>query len=307
MKNVCGAKRLKKQFKQEFLFHLMLFPALVIILIYSYAPMFGLVMAFQNFKPTQGIWGSKWVGLEQFTRLLHYRGIGRIIFNTVFIAFFKIVLGIVVPVMFALMVNMVKNKYVSGFIQTVTCLPNFISWVILGGIFSNLLSPSMGLVNSVIKLFGGEPLFFLGDNRFFPWTIIITDAWKGFGYSSIIYLAAMSAIDTNLYDAAKVDGAGRFKQMWHVTLPGILPMIFVMSVMSLAGILNAGFDQVLNMYNDMVKDSGEILDTFVYKMGLKNSQYSFSTAVGLVKSIIGLILVLIGYKLADKYGNYRVF
>ena len=296
-----------KSFMQQLPFHLMLLPGLLIVVIFSYGPMFGLVMAFQNFRPTKGFLASEWVGLQQFELLFSYPDIGKIVFNTLYIAFFKLVLGLVVPVAFALMLNVIKNKYLSGFIQTITCLPHFLSWVILGGIFVSILSPSNGIVNEVIQFFGGEPLYFLGDNKLFPWTMIITDVWKSFGFSSIIYMAAMAGIDPSLYEAARVDGAGGFKQMIHVTLPGILPIIFVMGVLSLPGILNAGFDQIFNLYSPQVYDSGDILDTFIYRMGIESARYSFSTAVGLLKSVIGLVLVAIGYKAADKYGNYRVF
>lgn len=300
-------KKKKGDFKTQIPYHLMLLPGLITVLIYSYGPMFGLLMSFQNFRSTKGFLGSEWVGLENFRRIFEYPDIGRIVFNTVYIAVFKLILGLIVPVLFALFLNMVKNKFLSGFTQVVTCLPYFLSWVIMGGILTSILSPSNGIVNEIIKFFGGKPLYFLGDNRLFPWTMIITDIWKGFGYSSIIYLAAMSSIDTALYDAAKVDGAGRFKQMIHVTLPGIMPMVFVMGVMSLGGILNAGFDQIFNLYSPQVYASGDILDTFIYRMGMVEGQYSLATAAGLLKSVIGLIMVYMGYKLADKYGDYRVF
>ncbi len=296
-----------RSFKSQIPYHLMLLPGLIIVLVYSYGPMLGIVMAFQDFKPTRGFFGSEWVGLENFKRIFEYPDIDRIAYNTIYIAVFKLILGLIVPVVFALFLNMVKNKFLSGFIQTTTCLPYFLSWVIMGGIFVNIFSPSNGIVNEVIKFFGGEPLYFLGDNKLFPWTMIITDVWKAFGYSSIIYLAAMSSIDTSLYEAAKVDGAGRFKQMLHVTLPGIMPMVFVMGVMSLGGILNAGFDQIFNLYSPQVYASGDILDTFVYRMGMEEGQYSLSTAAGFIKSVIGLAMVSIGYKLAEKYGDYRVF
>ena len=266
---------------QELPLHLMLLPGLVIILIYNYAPMFGLLMAFENYKPTKGIFGSAWVGLENFRRFFAYPDALRVIYNTVFIAVFKLVLGILVPVLFALLVNEIKNKIFSGYVQLVTCLPYFLSWVI--------------------------PVYFLGENSTFPWTLIITDTWKNFGYSSIIYLAAMSSIDPALYEAAEIDGAGKIKQILHVTLPGILPMVFVMTVLSLGNVLNAGFDQVFNLYSPQVYQSGDILDTFIYRLGIDNAQYSISTAVGLMKSVISLVLIALGYKLAEKYGDYRVF
>lgn len=285
----------------------MLLAGLVIVLIYNYGPMVGLLMAFENYKPTKGLFGSEWVGLGNFRRLFSYPNIESIIFNTVYISVFKLILGIIVPVLFALLLNEIKNRFFSGYVQVVTCLPYFLSWVILGGVFTNILSPSNGIVNEIIKFFGGTPIYFLGDNQTFPWTLIITDTWKNFGYSSIVYLAAMSSIDPALYEAAEMDGAGRFKKILHVTLPGIVPMIFVMTVLSLGNVLNAGFDQIFNLYSPQVYQSGDILDTFIYRLGIEDAQYSMSTAVGLLKSVISLVLISIGYKLAEKYGDYRVF
>lgn len=293
--------------KQELPLHFMLLAGLVIVLIYNYGPMVGLLMAFENYKPTKGLFGSEWVGLGNFRRLFSYPNIESIIFNTVYISVFKLILGIIVPVIFALLLNEIKNRFFSGYVQVVTCLPYFLSWVILGGVFTNILSPSNGIVNEIIKFFGGTPIYFLGDNQTFPWTLIITDTWKNFGYSSIVYLAAMSSIDPALYEAAEMDGAGRFKKILHVTLPGIVPMIFVMTVLSLGNVLNAGFDQIFNLYSPQVYQSGDILDTFIYRLGIEDAQYSMSTAVGLLKSVISLVLISIGYKLAEKYGDYRVF
>ena len=293
--------------KQELPLHFMLLAGLVIVLIYNYGPMVGLLMAFENYKPTKGLFGSEWVGLGNFRRLFSYPNIESIIFNTVYISVFKLILGIIVPVLFALLLNEIKNRFFSGYVQVVTCLPYFLSWVILGGVFTNILSPSNGIVNEIIKFFGGTPIYFLGDNQTFPWTLIITDTWKNFGYSSIVYLAAMSSIDPALYEAAEMDGAGRFKKILHVTLPGIVPMIFVMTVLSLGNVLNAGFDQIFNLYSPQVYQSGDILDTFIYRLGIEDAQYSMSTAVGLLKSVSSLVLISIGYKLAEKYGDYRVF
>ena len=293
--------------EQELPLHFMLLAGLVIVLIYNYGPMVGLLMAFENYKPTKGLFGSEWVGLGNFRRLFSYPNIESIIFNTVYISVFKLILGIIVPVLFALLLNEIKNRFFSGYVQVVTCLPYFLSWVILGGVFTNILSPSNGIVNEIIKFFGGTPIYFLGDNQTFPWTLIITDTWKNFGYSSIVYLAAMSSIDPALYEAAEMDGAGRFKKILHVTLPGIVPMIFVMAVLSLGNVLNAGFDQIFNLYSPQVYQSGDILDTFIYRLGIEDAQYSMSTAVGLLKSVISLVLISIGYKLAEKYGDYRVF
>ncbi len=301
------SKKNHAKFKRVLPLHIMLIPGLIVVLIYNYLPMGGLVMAFQNYKPTKGIFGSEWVGMEQFQTLFNYPDFPQIIWNTVFIAVSKLILGLVVPVLFALMLNEVKCKPFYKGVQTLAYLPNFLSWVILGGIFVTILSPSNGIVNKILELIGMEPKYFLGDNDLFPWTLIITDVWKNFGYGSIVYLAALTGIDSSLYEAAAIDGAGKIRQLFTVTLPGIAPIVFVMAVLSLGNVLNAGQDQVLNMYSPQVYQSGDILDTFIYRLGLEQAQFSLSTAVGLFKSVISFALISIAYYLAHKFGDYRIF
>ena len=191
--------------------------------------------------------------------------------------------------------------------QTIVYLPYFLSWVVLGGIFIDMLSPSTGIVNQIIKAFGGKEIFFLGDNRYFKGTLIATDIWKNFGYGAIVYLAAILGIDSSLYEAAKIDGANRWQQTWHVTLPGMKMIIVLMLVLSLGNVLNAGFDQVFNLYNVSVYESGDILDTFVYRLGLLNAQYGPATAVGLFKSFVSTLFISVSYFLAYKFGDYRIF
>ena len=293
---------------QELPLHLMLLPGLVIILIYNYAPMFGLLMAFENYKPTKGIFGSAWVGLENFRRFFAYPDALRVIYNTVFIAVFKLVLGILVPVLFALLVNEIKNKIFSGYVQLVTCLPYFLSWVILGGIFTNILSPSNGLVNEIIRFFGGEPVYFLGENSTFPWTLIITDTWKNFGYSSIIYLAAMSSIDPALYEAAEIDGAGKIKQILHVTLPGILPVMVFTLTMSLGRLFSAAnTEQILLFYGPANYSVSDVIGTWVYRQGLGKLEYSLGAAVEMFQSVVGLLLVLICNKAANRVAHVGIW
>ncbi len=296
-----------RKMKRNIPLHLMLLPGIIVIIIYNYLPMGGLLMAFQNYKPTKGLLGSNWVGLDNFKMFFSYPNIERIIYNTVFIACTKLVLGIIIPVIFALLLNEIRNvKYVK-IVQTIVYLPNFLSWVILGSVFATILSPSNGIVNHIIELFGGEAKYFLGDNKLFPWTLIITDIWKNFGYGSIVYMAALMGVDTTLNEAAAIDGAGKWKQTIHVTLPAIAPIIFVMAILSLGNVLNAGFDQIFNMYSPQVYQSGDILDTFIYRIGLENAKYSLSATVGLFKSVISLILISFSYYLAKRYGDYQIF
>ena len=216
-------------------------------------------------------------------------------------------LGLLVPIVFALLLNEVRNRLFKRTVQTIVYLPYFLSWVVLGGIFIDMLSPSTGIVNQIIKALGGEEIFFLGDNRYFQGTLIATDIWKNFGYGAIVYLAAILGIDSNLYEAAQIDGANRWQQTWHVTLPGMKMIIVLMLVLSLGNVLNAGFDQVFNLYNVSVYESGDILDTFVYRLGLLNAQYGPATAVGLFKSLVSTLFISVSYFLAYKIGDYRIF
>jgi putative aldouronate transport system permease protein len=192
-------------------------------------------------------------------------------------------------------------------IQTTIYLPHFLSWVILGGILIDILSPSDGLANRVIKLLGFQPIFFLGDNKWFPFTMVFTDSWKEFGYGTIVYLAAITGIDPALYEAAKMDGANRWKQVVHVTLPGMKMVIVLLLVLSLGNLLNAGFDQIFNLYSPPVYQSGDIIDTFVYRIGMLDAQFGVATAVGLFKSVISLIFISVSYYCAYKFADYRIF
>ncbi|MBB6730806.1 ABC transporter permease [Cohnella zeiphila] len=286
---------------------LMILPGLAFVLIFSYGPMAGLVMAFQNYKPTKGILGSEWVGLDNYVTVFQYPDTKQMIYNTVFIAVMKIVAGLVVPITAALLLNEVRRRGIKRSIQTMIYLPHFLSWVILGGILIEILSPSTGIVNSFLSSLGIEPIYFLGDNRWFPYVLVISDVWKEFGFATIVYLAALTGINPSLYEAAVVDGASRWKQTLHITLPGIRPIIVLLAVLSLGNILNAGFDQVFNLYSPQVYQSGDIIDTFVYRMGLANAQYSFATAIGLFKSAISFVLISGAYYLAYRFANYRIF
>lgn len=294
------------RFRRELPLVVMLLPALVFVIVYRYGPMLGVVMAFQKFSPAKGFFHSKWVGLENFRNLFTMPDIGQIILNTVFISFSKMTLGIVVPVVFALLLNEIASTGLKRMYQTLVYLPHFLSWVILAGIFADLLSKD-GIINTTLASLGFEKIGFLSDQKVFPWTMIISDVWKGFGFGSIIYLAALTGIDQNLYEAAAIDGANRWQQMLHVTLPGIVSTIVLMTVLSLANILNGGFDQIYNLYRPAVYRTGDILDTFVYRLGIDNAQFSLSTAAGLFKSLISSVLIITSYRLADRFAGYQIF
>jgi putative aldouronate transport system permease protein len=295
------------KFLRELPLYFMLLPSLVLILVYNYGSMMGVSIAFQRFMPTKGLFGSEWIGLRNFQTLFSLPDTWQVIGNTVFMSVFKMIGGIIVPVTFALLLNEISSWAVRRTFQTMVYLPNFLSWVIISGIFIDILSPSRGIVNMLLGHLGVEPIFFLGNPKWFPFTMIVTDIWKGFGFGSVIYLAALTAIDPSLYESAVIDGANRWQQTLYITIPGIVSTIILMTVLSMANILNGGFDQIFNMYSPAVYSTGDILDTMIYRMGIQNAQFALSTAAGLFKSAISLIFIIVSYYLADKAAGYRIF
>lgn len=303
-KEGCAVQR---RLRAQMPLYLMLVPGIVMVLVFSYTPMLGLMMAFQKFTPVKGVWGSDWIGLDNFRYLMDMPSFRLVLWNTVFIALMKIVCGLVVPITFALLLNEVRVRAFKRLVQTIVYLPHFMSWVILGGIMIDILSPQSGIVNRILTSVGLDPIFFLGDNRWFPYTLVISNEWKEFGFATIVYLAAMTGINPSLYEAAVIDGANRWKQTLYVTLPGMAPIIVLMATLSIGNVLNAGFEQVFNLYSPVVYQSGDILDTFVYRIGLKEAQYGVATAVGLFKSVVSFALISTAYYIAYRSINYRIF
>ncbi len=264
-------------------------------------------MAFEDYTPLRGLFDQKWVGFENFRYLFSLPGFGSVIWNTVFIAVLKMVGNLIFPVVIALLLNEVRAKKYKKTVQTVLYLPHFISWAALAGIFIDILSPSGGMVNNLLNSMGVKEVFFLGNADVFPYTMVFTDVWKELGWGMIVYLAAITGIDPTYYEAATMDGAGRFKQILHVTIPSILPMILLMMVLSVGNVLQAGFEQVFNLYSPQVYATGDIIDTYVYRIGVIEAKFDLATAVGLFKSAISFALIMVGYKMADKLAGYKVF
>ena len=287
------------------LYLMMLVPALIVF-IYNYIPMAGILVAFMKYLPAKGFFGSKWVGMKNFNTLFKMANFTSVMENTIIIAVLKIVLGIVVPVTITLMLNDLSSQKYKKSVQTIIYMPHFISWVMLSSIFIKLLSGN-GVVNQLLGVFGVDPIIFMGDNHWFRFTLVFTHVWKEFGYGTIVYLAAVAGINGDLYEAAEVDGAGHWQRMLHVTLPGIAPTIVMMSTLSLGNVLNAGFDQVFNMYNPLVYETGDILDTLTYRMGFESGNFGLSTAAGLFKSVISAVLLILSYRIADKTVGYKIF
>ena len=297
----------KNWFQKELPFHVMLLPAVIIAIIFKYIPFVGISMAFEDYTPLKGIFDQTWVGMDNYKYLFSLPGFGSVIWNTIFIAVMKMIGNLIFPVLIALLLNEIHNKHYKKTVQTVLYLPHFISWAALAGIFIDILSPSGGIVNQLLNLLGMDSVFFLGDPKVFPYTMAITDVWKELGWGTIVYLAAITGIDPTYYEAAKIDGANRFQQVFYVTIPSILSMILLMMVLSVGNVLQAGFEQVFNLYSPQVYSTGDIIDTYVFRIGVIEAKFDLATAVGLFKSAISFVLIMIGYKAADKMAGYKVF
>ncbi|MGO4497641.1 ABC transporter permease [Paenibacillus sp. 2RAB27] len=286
--------------------HVFLLPSVILLIIFNYIPMVGFMIGFEDFKPWLGVFKSPFVGLKHFKFMFHDPVALQVIWNTLFIAIFKIIAGSIVPFSFALFLNEVRLVLFKRTIQSLIYLPHFINWVILGGILTDMLSTN-GLINQFLGWLGLEKIAFLQSGNWFRTMLVTSDVWKEFGFGTIIYLAAMAGINPNMYEAADIDGANNWQKAVHITIPAVIPIAIVIATLSLGNILNAGFDQVFNMYNPLVYPKGDIIDTYVYRVGLQQGSFSLATAVGFFKSIIGFILIATTYKLASKYANYKIF
>ncbi|MCJ8008395.1 ABC transporter permease [Lederbergia wuyishanensis] len=277
--------------RMKLLYVMLLFPA-IMLFIFNYLPMYGVIIAFKNFSPGLGIWDSPWNDFDHFKRLFTDFMFIRALKNTLFISILKIVIAFPAPIIFAILLNEIRNQKFLKVTQSISYLPHFMSWVILSAMIIEVFSPQRGIVNFLITAFGGDPVNFLASKIFFIPVLLLTDIWKEIGYGAIIYLATIASIDPALYEAAEMDGAGRFKKMIHITLPSIMPMVIILFILRLGGILNAGFDQILNLYNPLVYEVADIIDTYVYRSGLEQFQFDYATAVGLFKNVIGIIFIL---------------
>jgi len=284
----------------------MIAPGIILLVLFTFVPLIYSVIAFQKYNPALGVMNSPWVGFENFTYLFRIDDAREVLQNTLFIATSKLILMQVVAIIFALLLNEIRFMRTRRAIQTMVYLPHFLSWVILAGILRNLLARN-GLVNDFLGLFGVGPISFLGDPAIFPWVIIISDVWKEFGFEAIIYLAALTTINPTLYEVADLDGANRIQKMWNISIPGIAPIIVLVASLAIGNVLNAGFDQIFNLYSPIVYSTGDVIDTFVFRIGLVQGQYSIGTTVGLLKTVVSLILIGISYWAAGKFANYRIF
>ena len=279
---------------------------MIFLIIFRYIPIFGNAIAFMDYNPYDTA-ASTWVGFDHFVDLLTRPQFLQVFGNTLYISILKMVCGFPIPIILALMMNEMKNMKFKKVSQTLLYLPNFISWVVLSGLIMNMLDPDTGLVTSIINSISGEKIQVLTDTRYFVPMLIVTDIYKGAGWGTIIYFAALSGIDPQLYEAAEIDGARKWKQLLHITLPSITPTIVVMLILSCNNIVNAGFDQIFMLYSALVYSVADIIDTYVYRIGIKNADYSFSTAAGLFKSVIAFVMILIVNTVAKKTGNEGIW
>ncbi len=295
------SKQLWVDIRKDWDLYLALVPGIAFLLLFKYTPMYGIIIAFKDFNIFDGMAASEWVGLKHFEKLFSSESFLNVFQNTLIISLYKIVFLFPLPIIVAILLNELKNMAFKKGIQTVIYLPHFLSWVIVSGLFIDMLSINGGIVNRILIGLGGEPIRFFLDSDIFRSVLIFTAGWKEVGWSTIVYLAALTSIDPQLYEAAKIDGANRWKQTLHITLPGLIPIILLMFILRLGNILEAGTEQILVMYNPGVYNVADVIGTYVYRIGLGNQDYSFSTAVGLFDSVIAFFLILSGNALSRKY------
>lgn len=293
--------------KNKYLF-LLLAPVIIWYTVFAYGPMYGIQLAFKDYFIRDGIWGSPWVGFKHFEYLFTASpDFWKIIKNTLIISFYHIIFGFPAPIILALLFNELRFSFFKKVAQTISYLPHFLSWIVIGGILITLLSPNSGVVNYIIQWLGFDPIYFLGSEKYFRFTLVMSGIWKEIGWGTIIYLAALASIDSQMYEAAVLDGANRWKQTLFITIPSILPVIAILLILRVGSVLDAGFDQVLTLYSPAVYGVADTLDTYVYRIGLQNFQFSLTTAVGLFKNVVGLILVLFANFITKKMGQEGLY
>lgn len=297
----------KVKYKKFTALYIMLVPAVIYYLIYKYGAMFGVMIAFKDYNLMEGVFGSEWVGLDVFKQMFQMRSFFQVFANTCIIAFYKLIFGFPAPIIFAVFLNEITNIRFKKTVQTISYLPHFLSWVVLGSVFLTFFGPSSGPIGEIQKALGLPQVYILGDPNYFRGFLVISHIWKSVGWGSIIYLAALAGIDTELYEAAQVDGATRFKRIIHITLPGLTPTITIMLILAIGQMLNDDFDQIYNLYSPAVYSVADVLSTYVYRIGLIDLNYSLATAAGLFKNIIAFALILSANAITQKINDYGLW
>lgn len=288
--------------------YVLLLPAVILIFIFHYIPIYGIVMAFQKFSPYRGILHSQWVWFDNFKYFISDYNFWQVMKNTVIINIYTLIFGFTAPIIFALMLNEVTRSFYKRLVQTISYLPYFLSWVVVAGLITTILSPSSGIFNLMLNnIFGIEPIPFMTKQAYFRGIVVVSGIWKGIGMSAVYYLAALSGIDPKLYEAAIMDGANRWRQTWHITLPGIMPITIVLLILQVGHMVSIGFEQIFLLYNPVVYDVGDVISTYTYRLGLEQQQYSLTTAIGLTQSVVNFILVVSTNKLARRLAGFSLW
>lgn len=286
--------------KRNWLLYLFLLPAVAYIATFAYAPMYGLQIAFRNFKIKDGITGSAWVGLKWFERFVNQPSFWRILKNTLSLSIYNLIVSFPLPIVLALILNNVKNPRYKKFAQTITYMPHFISVVVLVGMISVMFSPASGVVNTMLGWLGIKPIYFMGEAKYFRHMYVWSGVWSGMGWGSIIYMAALAGVDPSLHEAAMIDGANKVQRVWNIDLPTIVPTMSIMLIMSFGKVMSVGYEKVYLMQNDLNMNTAEVISTYVYKMGILNNQQSYSTAIGLFNNVVNFIMVITMNKVVKK-------
>ncbi|WP_282937706.1 ABC transporter permease subunit [Paenibacillus sp. RC67] len=288
-------------------FYIMLLPAIAYYGVFHYYPMYGALIAFKQFSITKGILGSPWVGLKHFEYLFGLDKFWQVFWNTIIISLYRLVFGFPLPLIMAVLLNEAARLAFKKTVQTIVYLPHFISWVIMGGLLISLLSTDSGVVNNVIRSLGGEPVGFLTDDNYFRSTLVWSMIWKEFGWNTIIYMAALAGVNPQLYEAAVMDGANRWRRIWHITLPSIRSTIIILLILRIGSLMEAGFEQIFVLYHPGVYSSADIIDTYVYRIGLTEGRFSIAAAVGLFKSVINFVLLVTANRLSRMMGEQGIY
>lgn len=303
-----NSSRMKSLFKKSIPVYVLLLPGILIHLTFHYLPIYGITIAFKDYSPFKGILGSDWVGFKHFIYFLSDDNYWRVMRNTIIINIYHLIFGFPVPILFALFINEIISVRFKKIIQTVSYLPHFISWVVAASMVTTILSPSVGIINSIlVKLFGIEPIYFLSKEQYFRPILVISSIWKGFGMSAVYYIASLASIDPALYEAAKIDGAGRLKQTYHVTLPGLRNIITVLLILRVGSMISIGFEQIFLLYNPLLYNVGDVISTYTYRLGLEKTQFSLTSAIGLTQSIVNFILVFSANRLSRYIAGWSIW
>ena len=282
--------------------YLLIIPFLAFLGVFKYAPMYGLVLAFKDFKIRRGILGSPWAGFKYFEQLFSALSFPEVLSNTLIISLMKLFLSFPIPIILALFLNEIRNERMKKTFQTISYLPHFISWVIAASFVTDILALN-GPVNQLIEALGGTPIYFMADTKYFRWVLLLTNIWKGCGWGAIVYMAAIAGIDQDMYEAAEIDGATKMQKIWHITLPCIRGTIITLFILDVGKIMSAGFDQVYNLYSPAVYSVADILDTYTYRQGIEMQNYSYATAAGLFKNVLGFVLVILSNMFVKKISD----